>query len=173
MRCALWCICSWVMEIGLAWSGGSVGKGIQGACAPMAGLALLCSAVESGEGYAIGGDGLPNGCGVLCRGGQPATTSGVAMYIAGLAVPACRRHPGRRNTGLRTAATASGVAEMSAFGHRLRLGRGRCAAAQRRGVRWCGGVEKENHCGAVVLETFLIVNQFAMKRPKRESNAGS
>ena len=34
-------------------------------------------------------------------------------------VPACRRHPGRRNTGLRTAATPHGVAKMSASGHRL------------------------------------------------------
>ena len=30
----------WVMERGLAGSGGSVGKVVQGACAPMAGLAL-------------------------------------------------------------------------------------------------------------------------------------
>ena len=37
-----------------------------------------------------------------------------------LAVRACRRRPGRRNTRLRTAATTSGVAEMYAFGHRLR-----------------------------------------------------
>ena len=38
----------------------------------------------------------------------------------------------------------AGVAEMSAFGHRLRLGRGRCAAAQRSGEErgalvWRGG----------------------------------
>ena len=46
------------------------------------------------------------------------------------AVPACRRHPGRRNTGLRTAATPRGVAKMSASGHRLRRWRWgrRCAA---------------------------------------------
>ena len=46
------------------------------------------------------------------------------------AVPACRHDPAWRNTGLRTAATPRGVAEMSASGHRLRRGRrgGRCAA---------------------------------------------
>ena len=44
------------------------------------------------------------------------------------AFPACRRHPGRRNTGLRPAATPRGVAKMLAFGHRLRVGRGvRCS----------------------------------------------
>ena len=37
-----------------------------------------------------------------------------------MAVPACRRRPGRRNTGLRTAATPRGVAKMLASGHRLR-----------------------------------------------------
>ena len=37
------------------------------------------------------------------------------------AVPACRRRPGRRNTGLRTAATPAGVGEMSASGHRALL----------------------------------------------------
>ena len=36
-------------------------------------------------------------------------------------VPACRRHPGRRNTGLRTAATPRGVAKMSASGHHLHI----------------------------------------------------
>ena len=41
------------------------------------------------------------------------------MYIVDSAVPACRRRPGRRNTGLRTAATTSGVAEMSASTIRL------------------------------------------------------
>ena len=94
---------------------------------------------ECGEGYAIGGDGLPNGCGVLCRGGQPATTSGVAMYMCGLVLPACRRHPGRRNTGLRTAATPHGVAKMSASGYRLHRCGGcarwwavRCSASQSR-----------------------------------------
>ena len=38
---------------------------------------------------------------------RPATTSGVASYICLSAVPACRRRPGRRNTGLRTAPTTS------------------------------------------------------------------
>ena len=36
------------------------------------------------------------------------------------AVPACRRHPGRRNTGLRTASTPAGVGEMSASPFALR-----------------------------------------------------
>ena len=46
------------------------------------------------------------------------------------AFPACRRHPGRRNTGLRTASTPAGVGEMSASGHRamLRIAGGRFAA---------------------------------------------
>ena len=44
--------------------------------------------------------------------------SGVRFGGCPSAVPACRRHPGRRNTGLRTAATPRGVAEMSASGHR-------------------------------------------------------
>ena len=54
-------------------------------------------------------------------------------------VPACRRHPGRRNTGLRTAATPHGVAKMSASGHRLHRCGGcarwwavRCSASQSR-----------------------------------------
>ena len=38
-----------------------------------------------------------------------------------LCPPACRRHPGRRNTGLRTAATPRGVAKMSASGHHLHI----------------------------------------------------
>ena len=67
-------------------------------------------------------------CGLAIGSGQPATTSGVAMYIAGSAVPACRRRPGRRNTGLRTAATPAGVAEMSASTIRLRWWGGRFAA---------------------------------------------
>ena len=51
---------------------------------------------------------------------------------------ACRRHPGRLNTRLRTAATTSGVAEMYAFGHRLRRWRrcGRFAAHD--GCRFLG-----------------------------------
>ena len=53
---------------------------------------------------------------------QPRTTSGVRLRSSDLARPACRRHHGRRNTGLRTAATTSGVAEMLASGHRLRRG---------------------------------------------------
>ena len=62
-------------------------------------------------------------------GAQPRTTSGVRLRSSDLARPACRRHPGRRNTGLRTAATTFGVAEMLASGHRLRRWRrcGRCA----------------------------------------------
>ena len=51
---------------------------------------------------------------------------------------ACRRHPGRLNTRLRTAATTSGEAEMYAFGHRLRRWRrcGRFAAPD--GCRFLG-----------------------------------
>ena len=52
--------------------------------------------------------------------GQPATASGVAIIYVCSVLRACRRHPGRLNTRLRTAATASGVAEMLASGHRLR-----------------------------------------------------
>ena len=48
-------------------------------------------------------------------------------------VPACRRHPGRRNTGLRTAATPHGVAKMSASGHRLH----RCGGCARWWAVWC------------------------------------
>ena len=44
------------------------------------------------------------------------------------ALPACRHDPAWRNTGLRTAATPRGVAEMSAFCHRLR--RQRCVRAE-------------------------------------------
>ena len=60
---------------------------------------------------------------------QPRTTSGVRFGWSDLARPACRHDPAWRNTGLRTAATTSGVAEMLASGHRLRLWRrgGRCA----------------------------------------------
>ena len=44
------------------------------------------------------------------------------------AVPACRRHPGRRNTGLRTASPPAGVGEMSATPFALlRSAGGRCA----------------------------------------------
>ncbi|MDD6131186.1 MAG: hypothetical protein PUB55_00320 [Bacteroidales bacterium] len=44
-------------------------------------------------------------CNLAIGSGQSATTSGVA-FLGGVSVlPACRRHPGRRNTGLRTAAT--------------------------------------------------------------------
>ena len=43
------------------------------------------------------------------------------IFVVAWAVPACHRHPGRRNTGLRTAATPAGVAKMSAFGHRAML----------------------------------------------------
>ena len=50
---------------------------------------------------------------------QPATTSGVAIWVGHHhALPACRHDPAWRNTGLRTAATPRGVAEMSAFCHR-------------------------------------------------------
>ena len=52
------------------------------------------------------------------------------------AVPACRRHPGRRNTGLRTAATPAGVAEMSASGHRPTGGGGADAALRPAVRRW-------------------------------------
>ena len=60
---------------------------------------------------------------------QPRTTSGVRFGWSDLARPACRHDPAWRNTGLRTAATTSGVAEMLASGHRLRRWRrcGRCA----------------------------------------------
>ena len=51
---------------------------------------------------------------------QPRTTSGVRLRASDLARPACRHDPAWRNTGLRTAATTSGVAEMLASGHRLR-----------------------------------------------------
>ena len=57
--------------------------------------------------------------------GRPATASGVAIIYVHLSLRTCRRHPGRLNARLRTAATTSGVAEMSAFGHRLRPGGGR------------------------------------------------
>ena len=62
-------------------------------------------------------------------GAQPRTASGVRFRWSVLTRPACRHDPAWRNTGLRTAATTSGVAEMLASGHRLRLGRrgGRCA----------------------------------------------
>ena len=56
---------------------------------------------------------------------QPRTTSGVRLEWSDLARPACRHDPAWRNTGLRTAATTSGVAEMLASGHRLRRGGGR------------------------------------------------
>ncbi|MDY5119080.1 MAG: hypothetical protein SPE65_03780 [Muribaculaceae bacterium] len=62
-------------------------------------------------------------------GAQPRTTSGVRLRSSDLARPACRHDPAWRNTGFRTAATTSGVAEMLASGHRLRRWRrcGRCA----------------------------------------------
>ena len=44
--------------------------------------------------------------------------SGVRFGGCTSAVPACRHDPAWRNTGLRTAATPRGVAEMSASGHR-------------------------------------------------------
>ena len=44
--------------------------------------------------------------------------SGVRFGGCPSAVPACRHDPAWRNTGLRTAATPRGVAEMSASGHR-------------------------------------------------------
>ena len=46
----------------------------------------------------------------FCGNGQPATSSGVAIIYVFSLLRACRRRPGRRNTRLRTAATASGVA---------------------------------------------------------------
>ena len=49
--------------------------------------------------------------------------SGVRFGGCPSAVPACRHDPAWRNTGLRTAATPRGVAEMSAFCHRLRCQR--------------------------------------------------
>ena len=52
--------------------------------------------------------------------GQPATASGVRFRWGDLVRPACRHDPAWRNTGLRTAATTSGVAKMLASGHRLR-----------------------------------------------------
>ena len=59
---------------------------------------------------------------------QPRTTSGVRLRSSDLARPACRHDPAWRNTGFRTAATTSGVAEMLASGHRLRRWQrcGRC-----------------------------------------------
>ena len=48
----------------------------------------------------------PGGDGALCGAGQPATASGVAIIYVFSVLRACRRHPGRRNTRLRTAATA-------------------------------------------------------------------
>ena len=48
---------------------------------------------------------------------QPRTTSGVRFGWSDLARPACRHDPAWRNTGFRTAATTSGVAEMHASGH--------------------------------------------------------
>ena len=62
-----------------------------------------------------GGEGVHRDC------GQPRTASGVRGWGQPSPVPACRRHPGRRNTGLRTAATPRGVAKMSASGHHLHI----------------------------------------------------
>ena len=53
-------------------------------------------------------------------GAQPRTASGVRFRWGDLVRPACRHDPAWRNTGLRTAATSSGVAKMLASGHRLR-----------------------------------------------------
>ena len=50
------------------------------------------------------------------------TTSGVRFGWSDLARPAWRHDPAWRNTGLRTAATTSGVAEMHASGHHRRRG---------------------------------------------------
>ena len=61
-------------------------------------------------------------------GAQPRTTSGVRLRSSDLACPACRHDPAWRNTGFRTAATTSGVAEMLASGHCLRRGRDADAA---------------------------------------------
>ena len=59
---------------------------------------------------------------------QPRTTSGVRLRSSDLARPAFRHAPAWRNTGFRTAATTSGVAEMLASGHCLRRGRDADAA---------------------------------------------
>ena len=56
-------------------------------------------------------------------GAQPRTASGVRFRWGDLVRPACRHDPAWRNTGLRTAATTSGVAEMLASGHRFRCWR--------------------------------------------------
>ena len=44
------------------------------------------------------------------------------FFVGAHRAPRMSPPPGRRNTGLRTAATTSGVAKMSAFGHRFRRG---------------------------------------------------
>ena len=72
---------------------------------------------------------------------QPRTTSGVRLRSSDLARPASRHDPAWRNTGLRTAATTSGVAEMLASGHRLRQRR-RAGAAPDGKPR--GGVPDHN-----------------------------
>ncbi|MDD7405079.1 MAG: hypothetical protein PUG32_04260 [Bacteroidales bacterium] len=57
----------------------------------------------------------------LWRKRQPATTSGVAIWVGHHhALSACRHDPAWRNTGLRTAATPRGVANYLASCHRLR-----------------------------------------------------
>ena len=74
-------------------------------------------------------------------GAQPRTASGVAFSRGDLVRPACRHDPAWRNTGLRTAATTSGVAEMLDSGHRLRRRR-RAGAAPDGKPR--GGVPERN-----------------------------
>ena len=55
---------------------------------------------------------------VVCRGTACHRLRGVD-YICVIIVRVCRRHPGRLNTRLLTAATTSGVADYLAFGHHL------------------------------------------------------
>ena len=81
----------------------------------------------------------------MCGAEQPATASGVAIIYVFSVLRACRRHPGRRNTRLRTAATAcrgggnvrllsssSPFVIIIAFCHRLRRRRWGCDTSRPR-----------------------------------------
>ena len=75
---------------------------------------------------------------VLSVARQPATTSGVAIYICVACCPRMSPRTAWLNTGLRTATTPAGVGEMSASGHRLRRG-GVEEAAVGWWSGWCEG----------------------------------
>ena len=69
----------------------------------------------------------------FCGNGQPATTSRVAMYIAGSGSPHVADAQVGEIPGFAQQPPPTGVAEMSASGHRLRRGGG-ADAALRRGI---------------------------------------